>query len=435
MKHFAAALLALGTMCGCDFAFSTIGSWTTQAGPPSPITTNYVVALEDGRVAFFGATPPEQTGRVVLFDPATGYWTNGAPMPGPAYPDLVVGLHDGTVLLEGGADSNGNLTGATWLYDPTRNLWSQAGSVIEPRSFPSFALLSDGRLLIVGGGVPLAQPVQLPNGTIVNFQAVTTAEIFDPLTRTWSQAGHLAKALDRVSLAALSDGAALAAGGCQGDAGYTPPVAAAEVFDPVTLSWTATSPLPVPVCGATAVGLRDGRALIVDQYGFAVPYGFQFSSSDDSFVYDPTTRQWTAAGGLAGGGFTAVMLRDGRVFVPELEQGAPQGHIFLETVGAQIFDPSTNQWTYATTTQVSLPLALLYSGGGPPLTVALPDGNALVLVQTVTLAFHPQVPPPPTQVLDSAGLTTVLLIIAAVVGLLMLLAYWRAGRTGLSKLA
>jgi len=73
--------------------------------------------------------------------------------------------------------------------------------------------------------------------------------------------------------------------------------------------------------------------------------------------------------------------------------------------------------------------------GGLQISVALPDGSAVVILQTVALAFHPQVAPPATQLLDSTGLTTLLLMIAAAIGLLMLFAYWRAGRTGLGKLA
>ena len=66
-------------------------------------------------------------------------------------------------------------------------------------------------------------------------------------------------------------------------------------------------------------------------------------------------------------------------------------------------------------------------------TGAIPE-STLVILQTVTLSFHPQVAPPPTQLLDSAGLTTVLLALAVIIGLLMLLAYRRASRTDLAKL-
>jgi len=158
------------------------------------------------------------------------------------------------------------------------------------------------------------------------------------------------------------------------------------------------------------------------------------NSSDNAFLYDPRSRAWSAAGALAGGGNGALVLSDGRVFVPEVQPGAPEGHIFKDLVGGQIFDPATDQWTYVTTTSVPLPLVYLYSGG-LQISVALPDGSAVVILQTVALSFHPQVAPPATQLLDSTGFTALLLGIAAVIGLLMLLAYRRAGRTGLSKLA
>ena len=430
MRRIAAALLAFEAMCSCQLAFSTVGSWTTQAGPPAPITTNNVVALADGRVAIFGGLtlqtgqPSNQT---VLYDPSKNTWTSGAPMPGLPYPDVVLVLHDGTVLLEGGSDQNG-ISGVTWVYDPASSTWSQAGNVLEPRSGPSIALLSDGRLLIAGGGVALVQPVTLPNGGVSNYQDVASAEIFDPQTRRWSRAGRLNNARGGIALMALPNGGALAAGGCiQTGVFPAPGLTTAEVFDPATDTWSQTTPLPAPVCGGTGVALRDGRVLLLDQTLFG-------NSSDDAFLYDAKSRAWSAAGALAGGGNAALMLTDGRVFVPEVQPGAPHGRIFNDLVGGQIFDPATNQWTYVTTMSVPLPLVDLYSGG-LPISVALPDGTALVILQTVTLSFHPQVAPPATELLDSTGLTTVLLVIAAVMGLLLLLAYWRAGRSGLGKLA
>lgn len=438
MRRIAGGLFVSFSLCSCQLAFSTVGSWTREGGPPAPITTNKIVALADGRVAFFGGYQ-QRTGQpsnqLLLYDPSTRAWTKGAVMPGPTLPDVVATLRDGTVLVEGGIDpkNHGNPSGATWIYDPSGNSWRQAGSVIEPRYGPSAAVLTDGRVLIAGGGLPLSEVVTLPNGTQVNSRPTTTSEVFDPVTGTWSKAGELQSARDGLTLVALGDGGALAAGGCEGAAGFQPPVSTAEVFDPGSLTWTRTAPVPKPVCGATGIGLRDGRALIVDQFGYDLPYGFQFTSSDESFVFDPKTRAWTEAGGLAGGGTSAVTLQDGRVLVPETRQGAVQGRSFSESVGGQIFDPATNQWLYATTTSVAVPLAFMDQGG--QLSVALPNGNALVFLPTETLAYHPQVPPPATQVLDSTGLTFELGAAAVVIVLLLLLAYRRATRTDLSKLA
>jgi hypothetical protein len=171
--------------------------------------------------------------------------------------------------------------------------------------------------------------------------------------------------------------------------------------------------------GAAGVELRDGRALLVS-------LGF-FNASPTAYLYDPTGRRWSAASGLAGGGSAAVMFSDGRVFVPEVQQGTPQGRMSRISLGGQIFDPATNQWMYVTTTSVPLPLVYLYAGG---LQVAV----AVVILQTVALEFKPQVAPPATQLLDSTGLTALLLATALVAGLLMLLAYRRSSRTELTKL-
>jgi galactose oxidase-like protein len=431
MKRLAATLLAFEAMCSCQLAFSTIGSWTRQVGPPAPITTNNVVALPDGRVAIFGGLSlqtGQESAQTVLYDPVRNTWTSAAPMPGPAFPDVVTSLRDGTVLVEGGLDTKTDTTsGATWLYDPARNRWSRAGDVLEPRGGPSHTLLSDGRVLIAGGATPLPQPQQQPNGSH-EYQDVTSAEIFDPQTRAWSQAGRLVTARAGIAIVPLPGGGALAAGGCiQANVFPAPGLTAAEVFNPATATWSPTAPVPAPTCGGTGVALHDGRALLLDQTLFG-------NSSNGAFLYDPKSRSWSAAGALAGGGTSALVLSDGRVFVPEVQPGAPEGHIFKDLVGGQIFDPATNQWTYVTTTSVALPLVYLYSGG-LQISVALPDGTAVVILQTVALAFHPQVAPPATQLLDSAGLTTLLLVIAAVIGLLMLVAYWRAGRTDPGKLA
>ncbi|TMD80144.1 MAG: hypothetical protein E6I77_02065 [Chloroflexi bacterium] len=268
----------------------------------------------------------------------------------------------------------------------------------------------------------------------MDFKPTPSAEIYDPATRKWSPAGRLQSARDGIRLVALGGGGAIAAGGCQGSAGWSPPVATAEVYDAATNAWSMTTPLPVAMCGADGVGLRDGRALVVDQFTFPGVERYFYNSSDDAFVYDPKSRAWSVTGGLAGGGAGALMLSDGRVMVPELQQGAIQGRTFKVLVGGQIFDPATDGWTYASTTSLVMPLGYMFSGGSP-IVVALPNGSALVILQTDVLAFHPEKSPPSTQLLASTGVTILLLSIAAVIGLLMLLAYRRASRIDLSKLA
>lgn len=275
-------------------------------------------------------------------------------------------------------------------------------------------MLADGRVLVVGGAVPLAQPVQLANGATANYDTIASAEIFDSGTKTWSSAGRLRTTQGFVSLVALPNGMALAAGGCAGtlDAGGVA-LRAAELFDPITRDWTSTTSLPEPRCGGNGMTLKDGRAFIV---GGTSSTG----SVQNAVVYDFQSHRWTTAGTIDGGASTPVVLADGMVMLPNEEAGPSQGRVQTAFIGAQIFDPATGDWNYATTTSVSISSL---PQDGPPIAVALPNGSAIVLLDTVALAFHPEIPPPADQLLDNAGLTGVLLATCGILALLLAAGY------------
>jgi hypothetical protein len=110
---------------------------------------------------------------------------------------------------------------------------------------------------------------------------------------------------------------------------------------------------------------------------------------------------------------------------PNEQAGPSQGRQGTAFVGGQIFDPASGDWNFVTTT--SVPVSSLFQGG-PAIGVALPNGDAIVLLQTVALAFHPAIPPPAGQVLDSTGLSLVLLALCGVLGLILAVGYVRGRR-------
>ena len=86
-------------------------------------------------------------------------------------------------------------------------------------AFPMVAL-ADGRLLAVGGQT---------EGT--NAPSTASAEVFDPVGRTWAGAGSLVSPLWYPAAAALGGGRVLVAGGAlTADGGSS--TAAAEVYTP-----------------------------------------------------------------------------------------------------------------------------------------------------------------------------------------------------------
>jgi hypothetical protein len=126
---------------------------------------------------------------------------------------------------------------------------------------------------------------------------------------------------------------------------------------------------------------------------------------------------------------TPVVLADGRVLVPGYQTGPQRGRVGTEFVGGQIFDPATGSWTFTTTTSVPVSAFLLVQGLNP-VAVALPNGDAFVLLETVAVTFYPNVAPPASQVLESTSVTVLLLGVAAALGLLLLAGYLLTRRPG-----
>jgi hypothetical protein len=80
-------------------------------------------------------------------------------------------LQDGKVLVAGGLGQSGFLTSAE-LYDPSSGTWSSTGSMTQGRGFHAAVLLNDGKALVVGG---------------LGFNAaINLAEVYDPTTGKWS---------------------------------------------------------------------------------------------------------------------------------------------------------------------------------------------------------------------------------------------------------
>jgi hypothetical protein len=101
-------------------------------------------------------------------------------------------LDNGRVLLAGG-DNPGTLSSAE-LYNPATRSWSPTGSLTTGRARHNATLLEDGRVLVSGNH---------HNG-----------EVYSPATGTWAPTGYMVNWYLQSSMAApLPDGRVLVAGG------------------------------------------------------------------------------------------------------------------------------------------------------------------------------------------------------------------------------
>ena len=221
-----------------------------------------MVLLGDGRVLVVGGqdivpTSPQDAilpfvGTTEIFNPKTGEWRQAATMDQPIFRQAAVLLSDGRVLVVGGTMlSDGTQTTRAEIYDPATDAWTPTEDMGVERGRPNAVLLSDGRVLVTGD-------------RLLDIQTLTgKAEVYDPVAGTWTPTKDLSKPRVDHSLTLLPDGRVLAAGGVHPVGLDSSINSTTEIFDPATNSWSPGPELSEPRKHHSATLLPDGRVLLV----------------------------------------------------------------------------------------------------------------------------------------------------------------------------
>lgn len=284
--------------------FSPTGSMTSAR------TNDLAIGLLDGRVLVVGgmSQPSANLDSAEVYDPRTGAFRPTGSMPalrGLGYTATL--LADGRVLVTGGKVT-APLASAE-LYDPASGTFSPTGSMATARSEHAAVLLADGRVLVTGGQgePPAGDPTALPS-----------AELYDPISGTFSPTGGMTTARAEHSSTLLADGRVLVAGGLQTlIVGEGIPMASAELYDPRTGTFNRTGSMATARVSDTATLLADGRVLVAGGSDLANTESASGEMLASAERYDPTTGTFRPTGSMATGraGHTATTLADTRVLV------------------------------------------------------------------------------------------------------------------------
>ena len=248
-----------------------------------------------------------------LYDPAPGLFALTGAMTDQRYAQTATLLQNGKVLMSGGFsfDSTSCLLDGTSpaltsaeLYDPSSGSFSSTGSMAEARGMHTATLLPSGRVLIAGGGKTGGNSPPL-GGT-----GSAKAEVYDPGTGVFTSTGNMSTARMGQTATLLPNGKVLIAGGLTSSSAVNP-VATAELYDPMTGTFADTGGMTTSRAGHAATLLQNGMVLIAGGLT-AGP-----NPSKTAEIYDPATGSFLATGAMAIGRVThtATLLPNGTVLV------------------------------------------------------------------------------------------------------------------------
>jgi hypothetical protein len=177
-------------------------------------------------------------------------------------------LLDGSVLATGGSDGQGNAIATAEIFDPATRTWTEAAANHDARVGHAASLLYDGRVLVVGGTPSTGA-----------CEPMSSAELYDPTTDRWSRTSQLPVPVDRGAVAVtLADGRVLVAGGRTNCESVS---SSAALFDPTNNTWSRTASMEPPAEFLNATLLGDGRVVV---------------SGAATTIYDPETATWAPLG-------------------------------------------------------------------------------------------------------------------------------------------
>jgi hypothetical protein len=240
-------------------------------------------------------------------------------------------LTNGQVLAAGGRNRLQYGLSSAILYNPATGTFAATGNLNTGRANFTATLLNNGQVLIVGGD----EYIFMNSGTV--HVCLASAELYNPATGKFTPTGSMhaqrcAYLAPGFTATLLQNGKVLIAGGGNPNG----LVAAAELYDPATGTFSLSGSLNTPRIYHSAALLPNGEVLIAG--------GGSSNTLASAELYNPSTGMFTPTGSMNTTRelFTATLLTNGEV----LAAGGENTNLVAPFLtSAELYNPATGKWS------------------------------------------------------------------------------------------
>lgn len=329
-------------------AWSFAANFPARYGQTATLVPNGSIRINGGvSCETVTGTCASQTARSGIYAsaslvPALASWTNlNTSMQTVRANHTATPLPNGSILVAGGSNGPSVLQTAE-LFNPVLRTFAPTGSMVNARDLHTATLLPNGKVLAAGGF----------SANAVSSGSTNTAEIYYPDNKTWVPTAVMISSRDQHTAVLLPDGNVLAAGGFNSSgSGY---LDTAEIYYSTAGVWRSigsTGANLLKRARASATLLQTGEILFVGGINENGVLGtaaiFNYNG-----INPLAAAGWRAAASLPGGRVaylhTATLLPGGSVLVT----GGSDGN--LETNTSFVYDPAANTWS-ATSVPLNTP--------------------------------------------------------------------------------
>lgn len=229
-------------LSSCELYISSAGVFASTTSLNIARSAHNSVLLSNNKVLIIGGTfdGTAQLSSCELYDYTDGSMVFASSMTTARSGFFTSKLQNGDILVCGGWNAAGSQIASAEVYVSSANIWKTVGDMNTARGAECAdgILLSNGKVLIVGGYVA---------GTTY----VSTAELYDPTTETFSYTGSLTYGRYCNTATLLPNGNVLISGN----------TSFSELYNPINGTFSVTGFIPVPVFMHTATLLPNGKVL------------------------------------------------------------------------------------------------------------------------------------------------------------------------------